>query len=474
MTTRIPLQRRVVVGALRLSNPIDPRIPIQASGRVTASRTVLTALALLVMASPSLAAQQTKSGASAPPLTGRWEGTLHYDSLTGSFPLTWSGADALRPSALAFYNGADSITSTAVRVVHTERGALQRGGGAGVVVGDSVIVEFAHLAARLRGTRTVDGFEGWFGNLRRRDSVRVTARPRVVAPAVAEGAVPTIAGTWVFPVESSKGERAWRFVAQQSGAEVTATILRVDGDAGAHTGSFADGRFSLSHFDGTRPGRLDVEPNADGSLTIVQRSTRGSARRYVAWREADARARGIAEPADVATHTSVRDPREPFVFDFPDVTGARVTNRDARYVGKVVVVNVTGTWCPNCHDEAPFLSALYGRYRDRGLEVVALDFEEAEELADLSRLRAFVKRYGVEYAYLVAGEPREVAARLPQAVNLNTWPATFFLGRDGTVRAVRTGFAAKASGVHHDTLVAEYQAIVEALLEEPAAVVKAR
>ncbi len=396
-----------------------------------------------------------------PPLSGRWEGTLHYDSLTVTFPLAWTGTGASRPAHLAFYNGTDSITSTAVRVVP------QRAGRSIAAVGDSVIVEFAHLASRLRGTRTAEGFEGWFGNPRRRDSVRVTARPGAATSAPAVGPVPSIAGTWIFPVESSKGERAWRFIAQQSGAQVTATILRVDGDAGAHTGTFADGRFTLSHFDGTRPGRLDVEPNTDGSLTIVQRSPRGAARKYVAWRDADARARGLAEPADVATHTSVRDAHEPFVFDFPDVTGARVTNRDARYAGKVVVVNVTGTWCPNCHDEAPFLSSLYRKYRDRGLEVVALDFEEAEELSDLSRLKAFVKRYDVDYAYLVAGEPKEVTSKLPQAVNLNTWPATFFLGRDGTVRAVRTGFAAKASGVHHETLVAEYEAIVEGLLEEP-------
>lgn len=417
---------------------------------------------VLAVAAGLLGVHGTTLAAQAPSaLTGRWEGTLHYDSLTVVFPLTWSTTGTSRAVQLALYNGTDSITSTSVRVVPKGRGT------AGTVnTGDSVIVDFAHLASRLRGTRTADGFEGWFGNPRRRDSVRVTAHPGR-ARVAASGKAPSIAGTWIFPVESSKGERAWRFVAQQSGANVTATILRVDGDAGAHTGTFADGRFALSHFDGTRPGRIDVEPNADGSLTIVQRSPRGAARRYVAWRDADARARGLAEPADVATHTSVRDAREPFAFDFKDVSGARVTNRDARYAGKVVVVNVTGTWCPNCHDEAPFLSSLYRKYREQGLEVVALDFEETEELQDLSRLKAFVKRYDVDYAYLVAGEPKEVTAKLPQAVNLNTWPATFFLGRDGTVRAVRTGFAAKASGVHHETLVAEYEAIVEGLLKEP-------
>jgi hypothetical protein len=57
---------------------------------------------------------------------------------------------------------------------------------------------------------------------------------------------------------------------------------------------------------------------------------------------------------------------------------------------------------------------------------------------------------------------------LPQAVNLNTWPATFFLGRDGRVRAVRTGFAARASGAFHEALRRDYEGLIEQLLRESA------
>jgi len=64
------------------------------------------------------------------------------------------------------------------------------------------------------------------------------------------------------------------------------------------------------------------------------------------------------------------------------------------------------SWCPNCHDEAPFLEELYQKYHGLGLEVVALDFEPAEQIKSLSRARAFIKRYGIEYTYLIAGEPR--------------------------------------------------------------------
>ncbi len=107
---------------------------------------------------------------------------------------------------------------------------------------------------------------------------------------------------------------------------------------------------------------------------------------------------------------------------------------------------VTGTWCPNCHDEAQYLIQLDKQYRDKGLRIVALNFEEVEQQASLKRAKAFVAQYGVKYQYLQAGAPEEMWEKVPQLLNLNTWPATVFVGRDGTVRAVHAGFASPATG----------------------------
>jgi hypothetical protein len=90
---------------------------------------------------------------------------------------------------------------------------------------------------------------------------------------------------------------------------------------------------------------------------------------------------------------------------------------------------------PLVHDEARFLVQLDKKYRDKGLAIVALDFEEPEEQDKLTRERAFVKEYGVKYTYLIAGAPSEMWEKVPQAVNLNTWPATIF-GRDGLVKGI--------------------------------------
>ncbi len=149
--------------------------------------------------------------------------------------------------------------------------------------------------------------------------------------------------------------------------------------------------------------------------------------------------------------------------------GNVVSNNDSRFAGKVVVAVVTGTWCPNCHDEAQFLVELDRKYRDRGLQVVALDFEEPEQQEDgLKRARAFIKKYGVEYPYLIAGAPIEMWEKVPQAENLNSWPTTFFIGRDGRVKLIHAGFAAPASGEFHHKLRAEFISTIERLLAENA------
>jgi thiol-disulfide isomerase/thioredoxin len=143
-----------------------------------------------------------------------------------------------------------------------------------------------------------------------------------------------------------------------------------------------------------------------------------------------------------------------------------LSNEDPKFKGKVVLAIVTGTWCPNCHDEAQYLVELYAKYHDKGLEIVALDFEEPDQQASLKRVNAFIKQYKVPYTYLIAGDPSEMWDKVPQAVNLNTWPATLFIGRDGRVKATHAGFASPASGEFYSQLQEEFTSNIERLLKE--------
>jgi peroxiredoxin len=214
---------------------------------------------------------------------------------------------------------------------------------------------------------------------------------------------------------------------------------------------------------------VEITPAADGSLELLQAGGDPRQGNLVAYHPDVARANGVPEPASFTTHTTVRDPKEPFKFSFPDTNGKLVSNTDERFKNKVIIAVVTGTWRPNCHDEAQYLVQLHKKYRDKGLEIVALDFEEPEQQDELARAKAFINKYGVEYPYLIAGAPAEMWEKVPQAVNLNTWPATFFIGRDGLVKLIHSGFAAPASGEFHRQLKEEFTATVERLLAEEVA-----
>jgi thiol-disulfide isomerase/thioredoxin len=255
-------------------------------------------------------------------------------------------------------------------------------------------------------------------------------------------------------------------VVQQTGSQVSAAILRVDGDTGSMTGEFRNDRFKLSHFDGARASILEIVPESHGTLEVDLKGFHNPDKHFHAVRLTEAKTSGLPEPANPDEHTQIRNWNEPLRFSFPDLNGNTVSSTDARFKDKVVIVNVTGSWCPNCHDEAPFLAELYRNYHSQGLEIVALDFEEADQRKDPTRLQVFIKKYGIDYTYLIAGEPSELQNKLPQAVNLNSWPTTFFIGRDGRVRAIHAGFAAAASGPFNLALKKQTTEQVERLLSE--------
>jgi thiol-disulfide isomerase/thioredoxin len=394
---------------------------------------------LFVLAAGSLL---LATSAMAQPPTGLWDATVTVNNIV--IPCRFELSGAAPNLTGAFFNGDDRVPSTIGRF---ENGTL--------------VLSFDQYASRLEASWKDGALDGKY--TRGKSSYQFHAtRAASSAPAAAQENVPSIDGQWEFAATSAKGESAWRFVARQSGAQVSAAILRVDGDTGALQGTYRNGKFVLSHFDGARPLLLEVTLAADGTLELVQNGKQ----KYTAVRTAEARAKNVPLPTDPTTHTSVKDAAEPFHFSFPDLSGKMVADTDARFHDKVVIVTIGGSWCPNCHDEAPYLEALYKKYRDRGLEVVGLFFEEADQLKDPARVKAFIRQYGIEFPILLAGETSELHDKVPQGVNLDCWPTTFFLGRDGRVRAVHAGFAAPASGVYHDDLEKDVTALLDRLLGE--------
>lgn len=406
-----------------------------------AGLSLLRAMALLLISVASAA--QT--------VDGLWDATVEVNGVGVPFQIELSAQGAEVSSY--FFNGQQ-------RVNPSTAGRFEEG---------NLVLKFASYATELDATLKDGALMGSY-HLGAGNSYPFAARRHENSSDVGDRLhAPHIDGVWEIQVKSPKGESAWRFVVRQAGTKVSATILRVDGDTGTLSGTYRDGKFTLSHFTGERPFYVEATPLPDDTLKIDVLSSHDR-QTLVALRPALARARGLAPPDDPTQHTRLRNPNEPLHFSFRDLNGQLISDGDARFQGKVVLVNVTGSWCPNCHDEAPFLQELYKKYHAEGLEIVALDFEPVDQLKELSRVRAFIERYGIQYVYLIAGEPNQLNEKIPQAENLNAWPTTFFVGRDDLVHEIHTGFTSQASGEFDSQLKSEItDSVVRLLAETPAA-----
>lgn len=272
------------------------------------------------------------------------------------------------------------------------------------------------------------------------------------------------AGRWQVTLTDAAGGRseAVALLGQQF-ERVTGTVLTPTGDERFLAGEAHDEELRLSRFDGggivLYEGRLD----AQGRLTGRTWSAAGDERRFVATRNPDA----SIEASAVATR--LQDPAAGFHFSFKDPDGRVVASTDPRFAGKVLLVNLAGSWCPNSHDEAALLSALYRQYRSRGLEVVSLMFERHAGFEPAAAaVRRFRIAHGLEYPTLVAGvfDRPGPAPALPQLEGVAALPTAIFIDRSGRVRRIHTGFAGPAAGLAHELLVQDFSATLAGLLAE--------
>ena len=226
----------------------------------------------------SLAVGLSSSGAWASSLDGRWDATLTANGAVIPFRLDISGDGPTLKGTL--YNGEEKE--------YTTKASFE---------GEKLVLNLEHYLTRIIATEK-DG--QLVGKIEMRGDKWPEGSPfhavRYVPKAAAATSVPSIDGQWIVPINSPKGEKAWRFIVKQNGPEVSAAILRVDGDTGALTGTYQDGRFVLSHFDGSRPYRLEVIAAKDGTLQLEQQGGGPRQGKLVAYRPEVAKAQGLPEP----------------------------------------------------------------------------------------------------------------------------------------------------------------------------------
>jgi thiol-disulfide isomerase/thioredoxin len=157
-----------------------------------------------------------------------------------------------------------------------------------------------------------------------------------------------------------------------------------------------------------------------------------------------------------------------FSFSFPDENGDTLSLEDERFENKAVIIQIMGTWCPNCLDETNFFVEWKTRNRDKPVEIVALAYEKKPDFGYASaRVKRMKSKLGIDYPVLIAGiNDRElIAESLPQIEQINAYPTTIFLDKTHEIVRIHTGFNGPGTGIHYQNFVEDFNSTVKKLIE---------
>ncbi|MCX4245599.1 TlpA family protein disulfide reductase [Paraliomyxa miuraensis] len=344
--------------------------------------------------------------------------------------------------------------------------------------GDELVIAFDVYDSEIRARGDADALSGtWvhtmpFGQESMRFSAIRDAGPRFVGDVEppAHEVPASIDGNWAATFTEPDGSTfAAQAVITSRGDRLEATFLTDTGDFRYLDGRYVQGRLELSCFDGAHAFLLRADVGTDGALAG---DLWAMSRIHFTWRAtpmADGDPSPLADPSTIVGLTPEADGRMQFAF--PDLTGTMVRHDDPRFDGKVVLVELFGTWCPNCNDYAPLLESWHERYGPRGLEIVGLAFEmTGDPQRDRTFVQRFAERHGIAFPLLLAGESDKAKAALniPAITKVEAYPTTILIDRHGKVRHTHSGFAGPATGSHHTELRTALERRIEALLAEAA------
>jgi len=275
-----------------------------------------------------------------------------------------------------------------------------------------------------------------------------------------------VSGNWetVFSPESEEDRYIAKGIFQQKGTQVTGTFRTTTGDYRYLEGIMDGDLIKLSTFDGAHAFLFEATVN-DNTMTGVFYSGNHFKEPFTAKRNEN------YELPSEESLTYLKEGYDKFAFSFPDSDGELVSLFDERYKDKVVIVQIMGTWCPNCLDETKYYTQFYKSHKNEDIEFVALAFEYAktEEKAFLAinRLKELV---GVPYPILLAqygtSNKKKANEKLPMLNHILSYPTTIFIDKKGTVRKIHTGFNGPATGEKYVEFKQEVEGFIGDLLGE--------
>ncbi|MEM5540431.1 TlpA disulfide reductase family protein [Olleya sp. AS48] len=275
-----------------------------------------------------------------------------------------------------------------------------------------------------------------------------------------------ITGEWetVFSPNTEADKYVAKGVFKQNDNIVTGTFMTETGDYRYLEGIVDGNQLQLSTFDGAHAFLF--------TGTVTDSTINGQFYSGNHWKEPfTAKRNDNYQLASANNLTFLKEGYDTLAFSFPDTDGKQVSLKDDRFKNKVVVVQIMGTWCPNCLDESKFYTQYYNENKDKDIQFVALAFEyaktEAKAFSFINRLK---DRLDINYPILLAqtGSTSKTAAndKLPMLNHVLSYPTSIFIDKTGKVRKIHTGFNGPATGDKYTNFKTEFNAFMDMLLNE--------
>ncbi len=274
----------------------------------------------------------------------------------------------------------------------------------------------------------------------------------------------SIDGKWAVQFESALEDSSLSIGEfTQKGNKVEGTFLTITGDYRFLEGELNGENLSLSCFDGEHAFLFKAKLSEQGQLNGTFKSGQTWNEKWTAYRD------DSIELKDSYELTYLKDGYENLSFAFPNMKGDTLKFPNEELKGKVVLVQIFGTWCPNCMDETKFLSKWYEENKERGVEILAIAFEKKNDLEYAAQRVEKVKdKLGANYEFLFGGSSDKAMASesLPMLNEIISFPTLIFIDRKGAVRKIHTGFSGPGTGEHYEKFKKEFEELTNDLIEE--------
>ena len=327
------------------------------------------------------------------------------------------------------------------------------------------VVEIPVFQAYLTFTLKEEEMKGNFHNLDKGDDYLIPFLASklpysAVVRSIAHNDGEDFSGKWEAYFGEGEDKSAAIGMFDRLGDDLVGTFATETGDYRFLQGKVFGNEFSLSTFDGSHlflfTGKISGDKITEGHFY-------SGSHYHTTWQAKKNNDFELINPDDM---TSLQEGVEKVNFSFPNLDGEMVSLSDEKYQNKVVILQILGSWCPNCMDETRYFKELYSKYNSQGLEIIGLAFERSKdfEIAKLS-VEKSITDLSIPYNMLIAGTPKESALALPMITPIKSYPTSIIIDRTGKVIQIHTGFYGPGTGKYYEDYTNETEKLIESLLK---------